>query len=181
MVSIEKGMFNLCSLSCCFSLLLVLMVVSVIVGMSIFFKVKPTKVEDLEPTNEEIKCFADYLKTKKRLNKSFPFDSYTGSSKDCENWISQETKIFLAQIRQKLQMKQLFYPTFPYNPIENDVIECFVDLFKQGNYADFALIKKVYMHSKQLSSDIINGTVRANEKIIDNKLNNEFYIKCARE
>lgn len=157
------------------------MIVAVIVGMSIFFKVKPTKVEELVPTNEELKCFADYLKTKKRLDKSFPLGSYTGSSENCVNWIMQETKIFLFQIRQKLQKKTLFYPTFPYNPVGNEVVECLVEQFKQGNYADFALIKKVYMHSKQLSSDIVNGTVKANEKIIDNKLNNEFYIKCARE
>ncbi|CAO1428279.1 unnamed protein product [Diamesa tonsa] len=157
------------------------MVVAVIVGMSIFFKVKPTKVEESVSTNEELKCFADYLKTKKRLDKSFPFDTFTGNSKDCENWILQETNIFLSQIRKKLQKKILFYPTFPYNPIENDVVECLVDQFKQGNYADFALIKKVHIHSKQLTSDIINGMVKANEKIIDNKLNNEFYVKCARE
>ena len=174
-------MMNLCLLCCCFSLLLVLMVVAVVIGMSIFFKVEPAKIEKLVSTNEELKCFADYLKTKKRLDKSFPLDSYIGSSKDCDLWIMEETKIFLSQIREKLKKKKLFYPTFPYNPIENDVVECFVDQFKQGNYVEFALIKKVHMHSKQLSSDIINGIEKANEKIIDNKMNNEFYKKCARE
>lgn len=174
-------MFNLCSLGCYFSLLLVLLVVAVILGMSIFLKVKPSKAEEVVSTNEELKCFADYLKTKKRLDKSFQLDSYTGSSKDCDNWIMQETNIFLSQIRQKLKKKKLFYPTFPYNPIENDVIECIVDQYKHGNYADFVLINKVHIHSKQLTSDVVNGMVKANEKIIENKLNNEFYVKCARE
>lgn len=146
-----------------------------------FFKIKSTTAEEVVPTNEELKCFADYLKTKKRLDKSFPLGSYTGSSTDCEHWILEETNTFLSQIRQKIIKKKFFYPTFPYNPIENDVIQCFVNQFKQGNYADFALINKVHVNSKELSQDFVHVIVMANEKIIDNKLNNEFYIKCAKE
>lgn len=174
-------MLSLCFTSCCFSLLLVFMVVALIVGMSIFFKVKSTNVEESVSTNKELQCFAKYLKSKKKLDVSFSIDSYTGSDADCEKWILKETNLFLTKLRHKIKRKTIFYPKFPHNPIDKHVVDCLVDQFRQGNYVDLALINKVYMNSKKLTSETINGKIEANENIIDNKLNNEFYLQCAIE